>query len=474
MAHSSDLRPILVWYRNDLRIEDHPALMAASGQNVPVIPVYILDESVSEHRRPGGASKWWLEGSLSELATQLRAKGSQLVLKRGKACLVLAQLAADTNAQSVYFSRCYEQDVTEEENDIISDLKSRSVDCRQFRGSLLFEPEEIKTKSGTPFKVFTPFYRACMTRGEIKSPLPAPKFLMAPKDWPTSDGLQAWKLRPSAPDWAEGLAHQWSPGLTAARDRLDAFLDAPVATYVNDRDRPEVHGTSTLSPYLRFGEISPRQVWYRARFASQQFDGKGTGAAAFMRQLIWREFSYHLLTHWPKIVNEPFNPRFTTFPWGEDSAALIAWQTGRTGYPIVDAGMRQLWQTGWMHNRVRMVVASFLTKHLRIHWRQGADWFWDTLVDADLANNTAGWQWVAGCGADASPYFRVFNPILQGQKFDPDGAYVRKWVPELADVPKKFIHNPWENPSPIADYPPPIVDHKNARKMALEAYAEMA
>jgi deoxyribodipyrimidine photo-lyase len=462
--------PVIVWFRQDLRVVDHPALSAAVQSGAPVIPLFVLEDEAPANWTPGAASRWWLEGSLSALDTDLRARGSRLILRRGKALEVLAQVAAKTGASGVYFTRHYEPRLSAEESAIAEEFEQQRLMCRRFDGGLLFEPEAVRTRTGGPFRVFTPFYKACLAIKGIKDPLPGPDRIKTPPTWPDSEPLKNWRLRPSAPDWAKGLRDYWKPGSDEASARLDSFLENGLSTYPENRDRPDRPGTSTLSPYLHFGEISPRQVWHRARLWADVHADAGRDSTTYLRELIWREFSYHLLHHFPGIVEAPFNPGFSDFPWRQDAQALKAWQRGLTGYPIVDAGMRQLWRTGWMHNRVRMIVASFLTKHLLIPWQEGARWFWDTLVDADLANNSASWQWVAGCGADAAPYYRIFNPILQGRKFAPSGAYVRKWIPEIADLPDRVIHTPWESGIPVDSYPQPIVDHGFARQRALDIY----
>jgi len=465
--------PILIWFRKDLRLADHPALAAALREDAPLVPVFVWDEETPDSWAPGRASRWWLHGSLKALDSDLRARGSRLILRRGKARDILLSLADDLKAAGLYFTRRYEPLHAAEENTIAEDCQERGLACRRFGGGLLFEPETIRNKSGAPFRVFTPFHKACLSLDGIRDPLPAPQRIPAPDSWPESDDLKDWALRPAAPNWAEGFESCWCPGSDGAQERLESFLENSVMAYPGERDRPDREGTSALSPHLHFGEISPRQVWYQTEAATHGKGAKRKGGEAFLREVVWREFSYHLLHHWPDIPEKPFNPSFENFPWQENETVLRAWQKGQTGYPIVDAGMRQLWRTGWMHNRVRMIVASFLTKHLLIPWQEGARWFWDTLVDADLANNSASWQWVAGSGADAAPYFRIFNPILQGQKFDPKGHYVRKWVPELAEVPDKSVHAPWQGGEPMAGYPNPIVDHKFARRLALDAFAEI-
>jgi len=468
MPESSTPPPVIVWFRQDLRVADHPALTAAVGAGAPVLPLFVLDDETPGRWRPGGASRWWLAGSLTALDSDLRARGSRLVLRRGRARDVLGDLARETGAREIVFSRRYEPCHVAEERAVAGDCEGRGLACRRFGGGLLFEPEAVQTKSGGPFRVFTPFYKACLAADEPRGPLPAPERIPAPADWPASDRLAEWALAPTAPDWAEGLRERWEPGSDGAEARLEAFCDQALSAYEVGRDRPDKDGTSALSPHLHFGEIGPRQLWHGIGRSPGS-----PGGAAFRRELIWREFSYHLLFNWPHILDSPFDPKFADFPWRSDAAGLAAWQTGATGYPIVDAGMRQLWRTGWMHNRVRMVVASFLTKHLLLPWQDGARWFWDTLVDADLANNSASWQWVAGCGADAAPYFRVFNPVLQGRKFDPRGAYVRRWVPELAGLSDRAVHAPWDGGETPAGYPAPIVDHGFARRRALAAFEEV-
>jgi deoxyribodipyrimidine photo-lyase len=470
MPPASDTPPVIVWFRQDLRIGDHPALTAAVQSGAPVIPLFVFNDTTTGRWTPGGASRWWLEGSLSALDTELRSRGSRLTFRRGNPREVLGRVTVQTGAASIFFTRQYEANHAAEELAVAAMCEQQGLLCRRFGGGLLFEPEAVRTKTGGPFRVFTPFYKACLAINDIKHPLPAPDKIKAPATWPDSEILKDWRLRPTAPDWAKGLRDQWRQGTDEASTRLDDFLENGLAAYPADRDRPDRAGTSALSPYLHFGEISPRQVWHRTSLWADSHSAVGQGKIAYLRELVWREFSYHLLHHFPHMSDAPFNPAFGDFPWRDDAQALRAWQRGMTGYPIVDAGMRQLWQTGWMHNRVRMIVASFLTKHLLVPWQDGARWFWDTLVDADLANNSASWQWVAGCGADAAPYFRIFNPILQGRKFDPSGAYVRKWVPEIADLSDRAIHAPWEDGIKVCGYPRPIVDHRIVRQRALDAY----
>ena len=473
MSLSSSRRPVILWYRQDLRVADHPALTAAVESGAPVLPLFVLDDATPGGWRPGGASRWWLAGSLAALDGELRARGSRLILRRGRAVDALGALVAETGAGGIVFTRRYEPAHAAEERALAEAWEARGLACRRFGGGLLFEPEAVRTKAGDPFRVFTPFYRACLAAAAPRAPLAAPARIPAPVAWPDSERLEDWRLRPTAPDWAQGLRARWRPGGAGAKARLEAFLDERLAGYAHDRDRPDRDGTSSLSAHLHFGEISPRQVWHGVRHLADAGRGEDGGGEAFLRELVWREFSTHLLAHWPDIAEQPFDPKFAAFAWREDAAALEAWQRGETGYPMVDAGMRQLWRTGWMHNRVRMVVASFLTKHLLIPWQAGARWFWDTLVDADLANNSASWQWVAGCGADAAPYFRVFNPVLQGRKFDPQGAYVRHWVPELRALPDQAVHAPWQAGASVPGYPAPIVDHAAARRRALAAFDQI-
>jgi deoxyribodipyrimidine photo-lyase len=475
-------QPVILWFRQDLRLEDHPALNAAAKSGRPLIALYIFDDRAAGAWALGGASKWWLHHSLSALTEALAARGVRLVLRKGDSEKILIQLAREVRAEAVYFTRAYEPALAALERSVDGTLLEIGVEARRFGGNLLFEPEAVATKSGTPFKVFTPFYKACRTKTVLPPP-DGPDKLRAYECCPPGDALSDWGLTPRAPDWSGGLAETWVPGESGAKQRLQSFLSDALVAYPERRDFPGEEATSRLSPHLHFGEISPRNIWHRVEMrAHAGGPGLGKAATAFLRELAWREFSYHLLFHYPDLPREPFNPRFKRFPWSTDETALAAWQRGRTGYPLVDAGMRELWHTGWMHNRVRMIVASFLVKHLLIPWQEGEKWFWDTLVDADLANNAASWQWVAGCGADAAPYFRIFNPVLQGRKFDPEGRYVRRWVPELADLPDKVIHSPRESSEELLlksgielgrGYPPPIVDHGFARTRALEKLEEI-
>lgn len=475
--------PVLYWFRQDLRLADLPALnaaaQAAADGGTTVLPCFILDDTSPGEWALGEASQWWLHHSLLSLAEQITAKGGELVVRRGRSDEALAQLASETGAGRVYCSQAYEPWNRELEARVGKQLEAQDVSLHTLPGALLFTPGDILNQSGEAFKVFTPFWRRC------RSQLPTDKLAQPPGDGAFAAGVVSglatddWDLLPKqwqpSPEWQE----MWSPGTSGAARALETFIERALEGYRDDRDKPGVAGTSRLSPHLHWGEISPRQVLATLRAAGT--DDLEDDREKFLAELGWREFNQHLLYHFPHIDAQPFKDDFRNMPWQANEEGYQAWCQGRTGYPIVDAGMRELWQTGFMHNRVRMICASFLTKHLLVPWQWGAKWFWDTLVDADLANNSGGWQWVAGCGADASPWFRIFNPVLQGKKFDPDGDYVRRWVPELAALPAKHIHDPWEMPPMLlaaegvelgSDYPHPIVDHKEAREMALSAYQE--
>ncbi|KQW66409.1 deoxyribodipyrimidine photolyase [Phenylobacterium sp. Root77] len=474
----------LLWFRSDLRLADNPALAAALEQGGPVVPVFVLDDEDAGQWKAGRASRWWLHHSLQSLARDLEARGSRLVLRRGRAAAEIERLAGELQASSVVWNRCYEPWATARDERLKATLKTKGVSVRSFNAMLLREPWEVMSGKGEPYRVFTPFWKALRAGLQLPAAVAAPAGIPAPAEWPRSDALAEWALLPSRPDWAGGLRAAWTPGEAGALERLDAFAGPLSLQYGEARNLPGREGTSRLSPHLHFGEIGPRQVW-RAQTAAalaETGDLMPSGVEVYLSEIAWREFSHHLLFHTPTLPDRPLRPDFADFPWRRDPDGLAAWTRGLTGYPIVDAGMRQLWATGWMHNRVRMIVASFLIKDLLVDWRAGQAWFWDTLVDADLANNAASWQWVAGSGADASPYFRVFNPVTQGEKFDPDGAYVRRWAPELAGLPDKLLHAPWKaTPLELADagvrlgvdYPAPIVDHAVARERALEAYASI-
>ena len=459
----------IMWFRQDLRLSDNPALTHAAERGT-VVPVYILDDG---GRPLGGASRWWLHKSLAALKNNV----PELILMRGDPLDVLNALIDQTGADAVCWNRCYEPHAIARDKTIKAALRERGLDVQSFNGSLLVEPWEVKTGQGGPFKVYSPFWRAAQ-RQEVARPLDAPK--IDAEAAPTyGDDLDDWNLLPSSPDWAEGWDNLWQPGEAGAQARLESFLENGLAGYGGLRDRPDKANVSRLSPHLHWGEISPRQIWTRAQFVAEREPAYRKDVDKFLSEIGWREFSYHLLYHFPTLPEHNWRPAFDAYPWRDDDADLKAWQKGQTGYPLIDAGMRELWQTGYMHNRVRMVVASFLVKHLRLHWSHGEAWFWDTLLDADLANNAASWQWVAGCGADAAPYFRIFNPMTQGEKFDPDGAYVRRWCPELAGLDNKMIHAPFKATEEVlraagvilgTTYPRPIVDHAAARSAALAGY----
>ena len=471
-------QPSILWFRQDLRLSDNPALAAAAELGAPILPLYVLDDEAPGAWAPGGAARWWLDRSLAALEADLAAFGLALTLRRGPAREVVPQVASEIGAGAVFWNRCYEPFAIARDSEIKSALLDQGLRAESANGALLFEPWIPKTKTGGPFKVFTPFWKHLQGLGPPPAPLPRPTALPTGVTAPREQ-REAWGLRPSKPDWASGLREAWRPGEAGAQDRLAAFLEDTVSVYGETRDRPDLPGTSRLSPHLHWGEVSPRQVWYAVRHRVEAKGGRSAGAEAYLREIAWREFNTHLLYHWPELPEKNWKPDYDAFPWRQDEDGLRAWTGGRTGYPIVDAGMRELWTSGWMHNRVRMIAASFLIKDLLIHWRRGEDWFWDTLVDADLANNAGGWQWVAGSGADAAPFFRIFNPVSQSRKFDPEGHYLRRWLPELAGLPDEAIHAPWEAaPVTLAaagvtlgkDYPLPIVDHGEARKRALAAY----
>ncbi len=463
------------WFRNDLRLHDNPGLEAAVKTGKTVVPVYILDDLTPKNWKQGGATRWWLHHSLIALDAALQKNGfGPLVLLQGDPEKELDTLMKKIGDAEIFWNRRYEPWATK----LDAKLKEK-YDAESFATYLLFEPWQIKNKTGGQYKVFTPFSKACLENEHMIATADAKpvKSKAAPhtiKGLPIKDlGLMP-KIK-----WYTDMEKDWQPGEAGALKRLAHTLEDVAGHYKEQRDFPAIDGVSRLSAHLHFGEISPRHIWHATKAVAGKTGGKyKQNSDGFLRQLIWRDFSWYLLYHDPEFPDREWNPQFRRFPWREDEKLLALWQKGQTGYPIVDAGMRQLWQTGWMHNRVRMIVGSFLVKNLLIDWRRGEEWFWDTLVDADLGNNAAGWQWIAGCGADAAPYFRIFNPILQSKKFDPDGEYIKTYVPELRDCPAEFIHAPWDAPPMLmaslkGKYPSPIVDHYMARDRAMEAYRSM-
>jgi len=471
------MKPVtLIWFRRDLRIVDHEALTAACNQGLPVVGLYV-DETGSSARRPiGGAARWWLHHSLTALRSDLATLNINLVLRRGEAADTIARTAADVGANTVYCTAVHEPAEIELAAKVSERLRRDGRTLDVLGGNLLQPPGAIRNKQGGGYKVFTPYWNIWRTF-DPPAPLPAPPPVPQSNIEYTSDDLTAWRFLPTKPDWASGLRQTWRPGTDGARERLTEFNQRTLGRYQQSRDFPGETGTTRLSAHLHYGEISPREVWHSVRDAAiRAADTRiEDDSWSIIRQLCWRDFNHDLLARHPDMATQGIDGRFDAFPWKSDPEALARWQKGETGYPIVDAGMRELWTTGWMHNRVRMIVASFLVKHLLIHWRAGEEWFWDTLVDADVANNAANWQWVAGCGADAAPYFRIFNPILQGEKFDPNGDYVRKWVPERADLPNKLIHKPTAPDAGLFEdnYPAAMVEHGFARKRALDAFASL-
>lgn len=473
MNGRSGSAPTIVLFRRDLRVSDNAALAAAADRNGPVLALFILDEDIQRTRPMGAASRWWLHHSLVALRQSLEVSGVKLVFARGRTRDVVATAIAASGADCVYWNRRYQPAEAAVDSALKTKLREAGLIAQSFDGALLHEPSLLKTGSGGYYKVYTPFWKALYNGSALRDPIDAPKSI---NGWEGKfDGLSLHDLDllPKTLDWAEGLADRWTPGEAGARQRLQAFNHEDLADYENPRDIPSIRGTSRLSPHLAFGEVTPVQI-----FAALQRSDEA-GATQFRKEIGWREFSYHLLFHNPHLHDHSFRPEFQGFTWRRDRGATKAWQTGMTGYPIVDAGMRELWRTGWMHNRVRMITASFLIKDLMIDWREGERWFWDTLVDADPANNPASWQWVAGSGADAAPFFRIFNPVLQGEKFDPHGGYVRRYVPEIAGLPDRYIHRPWEAPAALLahakielgkTYPNPIIDHGAARDRALILY----
>jgi len=475
----------LLWFRRDLRLEDNSALAGALAAGNAVVPVYVFDPAEEGDWPLGGASRWWLHHALVALEAALQARGSRLILAQGPAADLLPALARKVSAGTVRWNRRYEPAAQANEVKVSAALAAAGISSESANSSLLFEPAAIQKRSGGPFQVFSPFWRTCLAL-EIPEPVTLRRGLWRPvAQWPASRPLRDFALLPTK-GWDAGFQPVWEPGEAAAQRRLQSFVRGSIADYAENRNVPGIDGTSRLSPWLHFGELGPRQVWAAVRRPSRDSGvfPAGKGDQTYLNEIGWREFAYHLIHHFPATPRTPLHAEFARFAWAADpgNRQLKAWQRGQTGYPIVDAGMRQLWHTGWMHNRVRMIVASFLVKHLRLPWGRGAEWFWDMLVDADLANNTLNWQWSAGCGADAAPYFRIFAPVLQGKKFDPAGTYVRAWVPELQGLSAADIHAPWEaDPASLkgagvvlgTHYPRPIVDHAQARAAALAALRQL-
>ncbi|AIL12454.1 deoxyribodipyrimidine photolyase [Candidatus Paracaedimonas acanthamoebae] len=469
--------PLILWFRQDLRLQHHPAFEVAKATGLPILPLYILDDDTPGPWKMGAAQRWWLHHSLLSLNKDLDAQGGKLILRRGSPSRVLQDVLQETGAQSIYWSRCYEPFSIVRDTGLKKDFIEQGITIKSFNSSLLFEPWEIKNQQGQPYKIFTQFWKKCLAQGprfSIFENTTLAQFYTHLK----SEDLTTWELTPTHPNWAHGFSELWQPGEDGAHQKLEIFFTHHLKEYKETRNRPGYYGTSRLSPHLHFGEISPHQIWR----CFQQLTNSPPSSESYLAEIGWREFCYHLLYAFPSLPERPFQKKFTDFQWKNNNDTLKAWQQGNTGYPIVDAGMRELWHTGWMHNRVRMIVASFLTKHLLLSWQEGEKWFWNTLVDADLANNAANWQWIAGCGADAAPYFRIFNPTLQGEKFDPQGDYVRRWVPELKNLSNSFIHKPWQASAAELNqagvilgktYPLPLVNHGDARDRALESYRQL-
>lgn len=466
----------LFWFRQDLRLGDNPGLFEACSKG-PVFLVYVHDTTPSSHSK-GAASKWWLHHSLEALQKQCQGR---LNIYLGDSQQIILELVKLFKISNVYWNRCYEPERIQQDKLIKQNLKDRGIHVKSFNASLLWEPMEVLKNDGTPYKVFTPYYRkGCLNLKSPRAPIGHPPHIDALADV-QSLSLSDLKLLPDIP-WDTEMKQTWKIGEAAALQRFDDFLNHGLENYKEGRNYPNKDNVSKLSPHLHFGEISPHQIWHKVEELKVQQTHPIHDIDHFQSELGWREFSYYLLYHFPTLPHENFQKKFDAFPWQEDSNLLKAWQKGMTGYPIVDAGMRQLWRTGYMHNRVRMIVGSFLVKNLLIDWRKGAEWFWDCLADADLANNSASWQWIAGSGADAAPYFRIFNPITQGEKFDPDGSYIRHFVPELKHLPQKYLFAPWTAPLSVLQqagislgntYPRPIIDITSSRSLALEAFASI-
>ena len=467
----------IMWFRQDLRLNDNPAIIEANNSGLKILPVYILDDINSSNWKIGSASRWWLNESLKKLNDSLN---HNLCFMSGDSIKCLNNLISTYNVKSVYFNKCYEPWRIQSDEKIINFLSNKDINTFQLNGSLLFEPESTVKEDGTPYKVFTPFYRkGCLQNSpEPRIPLEKPKNIKFLKHVELQ--LEELELLPKK-NWYKDFKDDWSPGENGAREKLNQFLQLGIHNYKDGRNFPSKKNVSRLSPHLHHGEISPNTVWYEVKEKAETMDSYRDGDH-YLSELGWREFSYNLLYFFPYLPKENLQKKFDNFPWEENNESLIKWQKGETGYPIVDAGMRELWKTGYLHNRVRMIVGSFLVKNLLLHWHHGQEWFWETLVDADLANNSASWQWVSGSGADAAPYFRIFNPVTQGEKFDPNGEYIKHYVPELKNLNGKFLYAPWEAPESVLEaagielgknYPKPIVDLKLSREKALAAFEEL-
>ncbi|MBT3637227.1 MAG: deoxyribodipyrimidine photo-lyase [Opitutae bacterium] len=466
----------VVWFRKDLRLNDNPSLARTLISGKEIVPVFIWDEEEGGDWKPGSASRWWLHHALESLSSSIEKRGGRLILAKGKPAEILPLIARKTRAEEVLYGRVYDPGGLATQQAVEESLETAGIRPESFNASLLNEPWEIKNLSGRPFQVFTPYWKKARSGIHRASESYQPENLsFADTNSCSSLTTNGLGLAPDHP-WTEKLARHWEVSESAGLALIERTAEKIAGSYSKLRDLPGQDGTSRLAPYLAWGLISPRQVCQSVLQVHPEEEEPG--AKVYLSEIGWREFSYHLLYHFPSIPNEPLRPKYANFPWLSDNKALRKWQSGQTGYPMVDAGMRQLYETGWMHNRVRMIVASFLVKHLLISWREGARWFWDTLVDADLASNTQGWQWAAGCGADAAPYFRIFNPITQGEKFDPEGKYARHWIPALENIPDKWIFRPWEAPGELLpelgnDYPNPCVDHPEARARALDALSTL-
>ncbi len=466
-----NLAPLLLWFRLDLRLQHNPALQAALHTGRPIIPIYLWAPEEESPWAPGAASRVWLHFSLKKLSAQLEENGHPMIFRKGPSLENLQQLIQETGAEAVFWNRRYEPKIISRDTQIKAILQKQGLQVQTFNSHLLYEPWELHTQKGEAYKVFTPFWRTLLAKPLAPlledSPFPAKRKALEPLGLHLND----LELLPKTP-WDQGIRENWNPGESGAQENLENFLRGPWKDYRKNRDFPAKNGTSRLSPHLHFGEISVPYLWHRI-LSDPRLKDSTSGEeekTAFLREVAWREFAHHLLYHFPHTPEAPLRSEFENFPWRESPQDFTRWKRGQTGFPMVDAGMRELWHTGWMHNRVRMVVASFLVKDLRLPWQLGARWFWDTLIDADLANNTLGWQWTAGCGADAAPYFRIFNPESQGNKFDPQGDYSQRWIPELKKNSDPLFEKHSTSTKNFGDYPAPMVDHSQARHEALQAF----